>query len=117
MVRMPVTLIFISVDGDNTWDDGFAEVSGTEVLDNECLGFMLVAGYAINDMFTVEAGFGYTETELDYNDDDQCLSYYINTTINLSPGVFVVPEVGVFDGREAGDTKIVYYGLKWQINF
>lgn len=110
-------LIAISVDGDNFADDGYAEISGGELLDNECLGFLLVAGYKINDTFTVEAGYGYTQTDLDDNDDDESATYYINTTINLAPGVFVVPEVGFFDGKENGDTEILYYGMKWQINF
>ncbi|WP_020586394.1 hypothetical protein [Desulfobacter curvatus] len=110
-------LIWISVDGDHTWDDGFAEYSNGKFLDNECIGFMLVAGYKINDTFTVEAGYGYNETELDDNDDDQSATYYLNTTINLAPGVFVVPEVGFFDGRENGDIENFYCGMKWQIDF
>ncbi|MCG8551173.1 MAG: porin [Desulfobacterales bacterium] len=110
-------LLWVSVDGTTAPDDGFAEYAGGEFLDNECLGFMLVAGYKINDMFTVEAGYGFTQTELDDNDDDESATYYINTTINLAPGVFVVPEVGFFDGKESGDTEVFYYGMKWQINF
>jgi len=110
-------LIWISVDGDTAINDGFAEVSGGKLLDNECIGFMLVAGYKINDIFTVEAGYGFTQTELDDRDDDESATYYVNTTINLAPGVFVVPEVGFFDGSEDGDTEIFYYGMKWQINF
>lgn len=100
-------------------DDGFAEydtVAG-EFLDNECLGFLLVAGYKINDMFKVEAGYGYTETELDHQDGDRAAMYYLNTTITLAPGVFVVPEVGFFDGRDDRDEETRYIGMKWQINF
>jgi len=110
-------LIWISVDGDTKVNDGFAQVVGDELLDNECLGFSLIAGYKINDTFTVEAGYGYTQTELDGRSDDESVSYYINTTIHLTPAVFIVPEVGLFDGKEDGQTEIVYYGLKWQINF
>ena len=112
-------LIWISVDGDYKIDDGFAEfdtING-KFLDNECIGFMLVAGYKINDTFTVEAGYGYNQTELDDNDEDESATYYINTTIHLAPGVFVVPEIGVLDGDEDGDTETIYYGMKWQINF
>ncbi len=115
-------LIWIEVDGANLdgslpHNDGFARIEDDELLDNECLGFSLVAGYKINDTFTVEAGYGYTQTELDHHDDDELDAYYINTTITLAPGVFVIPEVGFFDGKESGDTEMVYYGLKWQINF
>ena len=111
-------LLEISVDGDNSaWNDGYAEVAGGKLLDNECLGFMVLAGYKINDTFTVEAGYGFVQTELDDNDDDEGATYYINTTITLAPGVFVVPEVGFFDGKENGDLETFYYGMKWQINF
>jgi len=112
-------LIWISVGGDRDWNDGFAEYDAVngKFLDNECIGFMLVAGYKINDTFTVEAGYGFNQTELDDNDDDQSATYYFNTTINLAPGVFVVPEIGFFDGKEDGDIENFYYGMKWQINF
>jgi len=117
-------LIWIEVDGalpdesgKLTHNDGFAEIEGDELLDNECLGFSLVAGYKINDTFTVEAGYGYTQTELDHHDNNELDAYYINTTITLAPGVFVIPEVGFFDGKEDDGTEMVYYGLKWQINF
>nr|WP_320192805.1 hypothetical protein [uncultured Desulfobacter sp.] len=111
-------LIWINVDGTQAADGGFAAFDATgKLLDNECIGFMLVAGYKINDMFTVEAGYGFTQTELDDNDDNEAAAYYINTTINLAPGVFVVPEVGYFDGKENGETEVFYYGMKWQINF
>jgi len=111
-------LIWISVVDDGIYpNDGFAQIEDEKLLDNDCLGFALVAGYKINDTFTVEAGYGFTQTELDDRDENESASYYINTTITLAPGVFVVPEVGFFDGKEDNDKEIVYYGMKWQINF
>ncbi|NDY74555.1 hypothetical protein DO021_22040 [Desulfobacter hydrogenophilus] len=111
-------LIWISVvDNGTSPDDGFAQIEGGELLDNECLGFSLIAGYRINDTFTVEAGYGYTQTELDHSDDNESATYYINTTITLAPGVFITPEIGLFDGKDSGDMEKLYYGLKWQINF
>ncbi|MEH0018871.1 MAG: hypothetical protein V6Z89_04420 [Desulfobacter sp.] len=111
-------LMAVSVDGDNDWDDGYAAISGTDLIDNDAMGFLLVGGYTFNDMFTVEAGYGYAETELDNNTtEDEVASYYINATITMAPGVFVVPEIGVIDGEEDGDTDTTYYGAKWQINF
>lgn len=110
-------LLAIEVDGDHGWDDGYAAASGGDILDNDCLGFLLVAGYKINDIITVEGGYGYVQTELDDADKDKNSSYYVNATVNFAPGVFIVPEIGFFDGDEAGDYEEVYYGLKWQINF
>ena len=112
-------IMVVSVDGDDAWDDGYAATINGEIVDNDCFGFLLVAGYKINDMFTVEAGYGYAQTELDVSgaDKDKVASYYVNATVNFAPGVFIVPEVGFFDGDESGDWEKVYYGLKWQINF
>ncbi len=114
-------LIAISVDGDNGWDDGLAAVDTTNrarLLDNDAFGWLLVAGYKFNDMITAEMGYGYAETDLDdATDEDEVSSYYINATVTLAPGVFVVPELGVIDGEEDGDTETTYFGAKWQINF
>lgn len=111
-------LIAIDVGGDNMWNDGFAEISGNRVLDNDAFGYILLAGYQINDMFTLEAGYGYVETELDTaSTEDEACVYYLQSTVNLAPGVFFVPEIGRFDGHEAGQRETTYYGAKWQINF
>ena len=111
-------LMAISTTGDDAWGDGLAAISGTQVLDNDAFGWLLVAGYKVNDMFTLEAGYGYVETELDtVSTDDECASYYVNATVTLAPGVFFVPEIGYFDGNEAGEFETLYYGVKWQINF
>ena len=111
-------LIALSVDGDNAWDDGFAAISGTRVLDNDSMGYALVVGYKFNDMFTCEAGYGYAESDIDtFSSDDEIKAYYANVTVNLAPGVFFVPEIGRFDGQEASDSETTYYGVKWQINF
>ena len=111
-------LIALSVDGDNAWDDGFAAISGTRVLDNDSMGYAVVVGYTFNDMFTCEAGYGYAQSDIEtFAGDDEIQAYYANVTINLAPGVFFVPEIGRFDGKEADDAETTYYGAKWQINF
>lgn len=111
-------LIAVSVDGDNAWDDGYASITGGRLYDNEVFGFGLVLGYKFNDMFTAEAGYGYTETDLDDGtNEDEVQAYYVNVTVHLTPGVFFVPEIGTFDGKESGDAETIYYGVKWQINF
>ncbi|MBA3009426.1 MAG: porin [Proteobacteria bacterium] len=112
-------LISIDVDGGRTWNDGVAVLSATQVVDNEVWGAMIAAGYKVNDMFNIEAGYGYVKTELDNaaNTENQVDSYYLNTTVTLAPGVFFVPEIGRIDGDEANDFEVTYYGVKWQINF
>lgn len=109
----------LSVDGDNAWDDGYADWNGTEVLDNEAMGFILVATFKANDMFAFEAGYGYAEVEEMGGaiDDNEVKSYYVQSTITLAPGVFITPEIGMFDGEETGSEETLYYGAKWQINF
>jgi hypothetical protein len=102
--------------GDGT--GGTAVVGATEVIDNDNLGWLLVAGYKVNDMFSLEAGYGWAEAELDgAADSDEVSSYYIQATVGLAPGVFFVPEIGVIDFDEDGQTQNTYYGVKWQINF
>lgn len=89
-------------------------------------GFNLVAGFKVNDMLTFEAGYGYANSELDtvLKNDDTTVSYYLNATINLAKGCFIVPEIGVVDdkditvgGVDADQGKLTYFGAKWQINF
>ncbi len=112
----PGNLIGISVDGDNNWGDGFAAIAGGDVVDNDCFGLLLVAGYKISDAFTIEAGYGYVQSELD-DVDDKCSAYYVQAPITLASGVYITPEVGFFAGDEDGDKETLYYGMKWQINF
>lgn len=112
-------IMALSLDGDNNWGDGGAEFDGTNVVDNEAMGFILVASFKANDMFGFEAGYGYAEAETmgGAGDDNEVQSYYVQSTITLAPGVFITPEIGMFDGKEGGSEETLYYGAKWQINF
>jgi hypothetical protein len=116
-------MIAVDTDGDNSFasNNGIATLTGTQVIDSDVYGLLIAAGFVINDMFSVEAGYGYVSTELDVagiaGNRDKLQTYYLNSTVNLAPGVFIVPEVGVMDGEENGDTKVTYGGIKWQINF
>ena len=89
------------------------------VTDNDALASLIVAGYEIRKGLYVEAGYGYTRTELNTAGavKDDANTWYIQSTIFLAPGVFVTPEIGSFDGNSATDPYITYYGIKWQINF
>ena len=111
-------LMGVSVDGDNAWDDGFAvyDAVNNKIEDNDNLGFVLSAGFKANDMFAFEIGYGWAETDV-ANVEDEVATYYVQSSITLAPGVFITPEIGMFDGDESGDEETLYYGAKWQINF
>ena len=102
---------------------GYGQVVGSRVIDNDAIGARIAVGYTINEMFGVEIGYGYQQTEYDLDgaEEDEAQSYYIQFPITLAQGVFIVPELGVVDYSDgwAGDTQedITYFGAKWQINF
>ncbi len=50
---------------------------------------------------------------------DDAVVYYLQTTINLAPGVMIVPEIGRIDckGTGVGQLDVTYAGMKWQVNF
>jgi len=106
---------------DTTGDDlgkGHAKIAASgRVIDNDAIGFEVVAGYSFNEMFAVEAGYGYTQTEYDDTEDDEVAAYYVQAPITLAPGVLVVPEFGMIDYQESNQDEITYMGAKWQINF
>lgn len=108
----------------STGVDGMPVVSALgNVTDNDAFGFFVTAGFKVNDGLMFEAGYGFAQTELDVAgaQDDEVESYYLQSTIGLAPGVFFVPEIGVVDYKDnaAGvdETEVLYYGVKWQINF
>jgi hypothetical protein len=92
-----------------------------DLVDNDALGYLAVLGFKASDMITIEAGYGYQSYEFDIDDseDINATQYYLNATITIAPGFFIVPEIGkveyeLFD-EDFGDS--IYYGAKWQINF
>ncbi len=113
-------LISMDTNGSRTWSaQGIANLTPTQVQDNDVLGGVIVAGWVLNDMFTFEAGYGYAREELDIDGStkDEVLSYYLQSSIVLAPGVLIVPEIGRLNAKESGQTDITYGGIKWQINF
>jgi hypothetical protein len=92
-----------------------------DVEDNDSFGWLLVVGFTMSDMIRFEGGYGWAQHDADFEEEDAVSSYYVQATINIAKGFFVVPEIGFIDfqdgpdGEDEGDTT--YYGLKWQINF
>ncbi len=102
------------------WDDEF-DVVGTVENDAEGLGYLAVIGFTVSEMITIEAGYGHEESEVDNSNNKQKGDqYYLNTTVNIAPGFFIVPEVGMITFSEdatVAEPEVFYLGAKWQINF
>lgn len=96
---------------------------GAKVEDTDTLGYVGVVGVKLGDAFAIEAGYGGITTESDVagEKDDDASSYYVQATIGLAPGVFIVPEIGKLDDDKnhanAKEGDVTYFGAKWQINF
>jgi hypothetical protein len=92
-----------------------------EIKDNDGLGYLAVIGFNASEMFTIEAGYGKQEYEPDVSNakKDTAEQYYVNCTINIAPGFFIVPEIGKvkYEIQDADAGDFMYYGAKWQINF
>ncbi|MBA3009424.1 MAG: autotransporter outer membrane beta-barrel domain-containing protein [Proteobacteria bacterium] len=103
-------------DGDG-W--GLAQWTGTGLNDRDAIAALIVAGYKIREGLYLEAGYGYVQTELDVVNsvEDDADTYYAQATIFLAPGVFLTPEIGRCDMKQANQSVVTYYGIKWQINF
>lgn len=113
-------LIAVGVNSTATNPAGLATYNAaTGVTNNDAFGWTIVGTYKANDMFAFEVGFGGMDTEYDSagSQEDDVVSYYIQSVITLAPGVTVTPEIGKVDYRQAGDSDVTYVAAKWQINF
>ena len=107
-------------------DAAYESTYKDEIIDNDSMGYQLVVGFKASDMITIEGGFGSVESEFDVPGtyEDEATAYYVNATINLAKGCFIVPEIGKLDhkditedGVKTEEGDISYFGAKWQINF
>ncbi len=103
--------------------DDDPQFDGTDMYDTDVFGYILVAGYRVNDMLSCEVGYGHVTAESDKlnTGDDEASAVYVNATISLAEGIFIVPELGYIDNDTdmagAEESETVYYGAKWQVNF
>ncbi|WP_320040955.1 porin [uncultured Desulfobacter sp.] len=103
---------------DETEYQGLASYVGGEVYDCETIGGTIGVTFAVSEMLTLEAGYGYIHDEIDDVDDTSIAqSYYLQAGITLAPGVTVTPEVGMIDNREDGCEETMYFGATWAIAF
>ncbi len=108
------------ISTDTTGDElgnGYAKVNGNRVIDNDALGCEVVAAVMVNESVTIEAGFGYVETEYDDESSEDVIAYYLQAPVTMASGVVIVPEIGVIDYQEDSQDEITYFGAKWQITF
>ncbi|RLB21938.1 MAG: hypothetical protein DRG73_07730, partial [Deltaproteobacteria bacterium] len=105
-----------------------ATFSNNTVNDCDSTGALVVLGYKASDMIKLEAGYGMVSYEIEHagvKAETEFNTYYIQATITLAKGVFLVPEYGSVDygdkevtGQpDAKQGDISYFGAKWQINF
>jgi len=105
-----------------------AILKGADTEDSTSWGGQVIAGFKMSDMVTFEAGYSYDHNETDlatgYTGENDPSAWYVNATITLAPGVYIIPEVGMFDfgDNDNGQTSVdrgdcVYYGAQWKINF
>ena len=107
-----------------------AIVAGTQVIDNDTLGYCLTISYKMSDMIGFQVGYGEVSSEQDdagpgsasgaLTEDDR-VAYYLQSTIKMAKGVSITPEVGVDDSKSsaagADQGKNTYFGAKFQIDF
>jgi len=104
-------------------DDAAPNAANSAIIDNDTLGYMLVAGYKLSDNLKVEAGFGYLTHEPDVANatEDETVGYYLQLPITVAKGVYITPEIGKLDykndANNADEGDLVYFGAKWMIAF
>jgi hypothetical protein len=112
------------------WELGAQYIAATDGIDDEeMLGWSIVAGFSPNDMITLEAGYGWGETDVNTavgtNVEDESSMYYLQCVINVAPGFRVIPEIGVYDLDDRTTTgaatvdqgDATYFGAQWRIDF
>jgi hypothetical protein len=106
--------------------DTGAVIVGGDVRDTDAFGALAVVGFNVSEKLVIEGGVGYVNYEKDIagTQDETGMQYYVNATINIAPGFFIVPEIGHITadydvGLDVVDPEPTrtYVGAKWQINF
>ena len=97
-----------------------------DVKDATEYGGVLVLGYKVSDMLSIEASYGYIHAELDtaLDSSNDAQAFGIIAPIKLAPGVSITPEFiyqdekdHTLNGVSGDDGKVQIYGLFWKIDF
>ena len=115
-----------------TLANGFAASQNTTGDDTEeatTIGAALAVGAKFTSSVGIEAGVGIIQSSVtdgatDGDLEGDAMSYYLQVPITLAKGVFIVPEISVFDNGEDDNDgtvtengKLTVFGAKFQINF
>ena len=105
----------LSYDGDDDVDDTDTIQGG------------IVLGFKMSDMVSFEGGFGYRADDYDANglreDSPKQWELYVQSNIQMAPGVWLQPEFGYADFDDDPTTtnnsegSDWYLGAKWQMDF
>jgi hypothetical protein len=93
-----------------------------KLMNTNAKGFNATAGYKLNSLVTLEAGYGYIEHDRNQaKSGDEAWAIYAQAILNLAPGVQVIPEIGQIDFDKSQPKSAAvnnfYAGAKWEINF
>ena len=104
-----------------------AMMENGSIQDTDSWGGSIVAGYKINDMFTVEGSYGLASSENDdqaLKNEDDAQVWTLLTKITIAPGFTIQPEL-IYEDRDEktvdgvkydkGDATI--FGVFWVMNF
>ena len=107
-------------------DNAIMSATGN-VEDSTTYGGQIIAGFKLSDMFAFEAGYSADSNEVDVaggTAKNKPSHWYVNATLTLAPGVYIIPEIGMFDfgdddngARTIDQGDATYYGVEWKINF
>ena len=123
--------------GDANWGlsygvvlDGAVWDGDDDTDDMDVMQGAIVGGWKMSDTINFEVGFGVADYDTDAQGFEETTPFavYGNATIQLAPGVWIIPEAGYFnfddlqipaggnpDKDDAGDA--FYIGAKWQVDF
>lgn len=93
-----------------------------QLMDTNSKGFNAAAGYKLNRIVTLEAGYGYVEHDRNQTKSgEEAWAIYAQAILSLAPGVQVIPEIGQIDfdnsQPKGAAANNFYAGAKWEINF
>jgi len=106
----------------------YYEVATDSIDDVDALGFCVAGSYKINDMISIQAGYGevtYERQVTGFREDETAQSsWWINLPVNLAPGVQIIPEYSSEDyqdqwvlGAYTDNGDIDYWGATLKMMF